>query len=80
MVCMVVAGAVDTVLGNPPSSAVVKLPGVWTDSVGVPLALACLEMKIISCTLGKCWGRVWAFVVSSFRVMSCVGLWLISAW
>ena len=80
MVCMVVAGAVDTVRGNPPSSAVAKLPGVWTDSVGVPLALACLEMKMMSCAFGKCVGSVWACVASSFRVTSWVGLWLISAW
>lgn len=77
---MAVAGAVDTVCGSPPSSAVVMLPGVCTDKVGVPLALLCLEMKTIRRVFGKCSGRVWAFTVSSFRVMRRVWFWLISVW
>ena len=80
MVCIAVAGAMDTVCGSPPSSAAAKLPGVCTDKVGVPLALLCLEMKTISFAFGNWFGRVWAFIVSSFRVIRCIWWWLISVW
>jgi hypothetical protein len=45
---MAFAGETETVLGSPPNSASAKLPGVCTESVGVPLSLLCLEMKTAS--------------------------------
>ncbi len=45
---MVVAAAMETCCGFPPSSALPRLPGVWTDSVGLPLWLLCLDMKTMS--------------------------------
>ena len=77
---MAVAGAVDTVLGKPPSSAVAKLPGVCTDRVGVPLALLCRETKTIKLKPEKWSGRVCAVIVSSFKVTKLTCRVLILAW
>ncbi len=65
---MAVAGETETVLGNPPSSALPRFPGVWTDNVGLPLALLCLEIKTISSASGKLSGRFCALTDSSLKV------------
>jgi hypothetical protein len=49
------AGATETVFGIPPSSASAKLPGVCTDSVGVPLRLLWREIKATSSRLVNAW-------------------------
>ena len=40
---MAAAGEMETFLGFPPNLASARLPGVCTDSVGMPLALLCLD-------------------------------------
>jgi len=50
---MAFAGDMDTFLGIPPSSALERLPGVCTESVGVPLKLLCREMNTTSSMLLK---------------------------
>ena len=43
---MAPAGEIETFLGIPPNSACARLPGVWTERVGMPLTLLCLDTKI----------------------------------
>ena len=75
-----VAGETETCRGNPPSSAVPMLPGVWTDRVGLPLVLLCLEMKTIRSGLMKLSVRVCAFTASSLRMSSVTFFLFIWAW
>ena len=65
---MAFAGETETLRGRPPSSAVPKFPGVWTDKVGVPLWLLCRERKTTSSAFGKVSGRVCALTASSLSV------------
>ena len=45
---MALAGQTDTRLGMPPSSALPRLPGAWTESVGIPAVPLCRETKMMS--------------------------------
>ncbi len=71
---MAFAGEIDRVLGSPPSSADAKFPGVWTDSVGVPLWLLCRERKIMSSGFGKLFGRFCVLKASSLMVIRVIFL------
>jgi len=51
---MATAGQIESLLGNPPSSALPKLPVVCTVRVGLPLSLLCRERQTRSSTSGKC--------------------------
>lgn len=67
---MAFAGETETFLGSPPKFASPRLPGVCTESVGVPLSLLCLEMKRTS---SRFWKNSVMFCVctdSWFNVMS----------
>lgn len=68
--CMAVAGEIETWLGSPPNSAGPMLPGVWTESVGLPLVLLCREMKTIRFGLVKLSARFCAFMVSSSSMIN----------
>lgn len=67
----------ETLFGIPPNSALLRFPGVCTDSVGVWLRLLCLEMKIMSSRLVNVSGRFCAWTDSLFKVISSMSLLLI---
>ena len=47
---------------------------MWTDRVGLPLALLCLEIKTIKSASGKLSGRFCALTDSSLKVASIMFL------
>lgn len=74
------AGDIETLRGIPPSWASAMLPGVWTERVGLPLVLLCLEMKITSSGLVKdsvmfcAWTNSWfkvARITFRLRISAC---------
>ena len=61
---MAFAGDMETFFGIPPSSAWARLPGVWTERVGMPLWLLCLDTKIRRLGVKKS-VMFWVFMISS---------------
>jgi len=70
---MAQAGEKDTFRGLPPSFASARLPGVCTDSVGIPLALLCRDRKINSSGLKRS-PRNWVSTISVLTKSSLVSL------
>ena len=66
---MAPAEEMETFLGIPPNSAWARLPGVWTERVGMRLILLCLETKTNSWGVKKSVMN-WVFTTSSLMKSS----------
>lgn len=70
---MAAAGEMETFLGLPPNLASARLPGVCTDSVGIPLALLCRDRKMSRLGLKRS-PRNWVSTISVLTKSSLVSL------